>query len=465
MARQHDIEINVMHTLENFRDAYDDEASVVVLEAMANALDAKADRVDIALKNQSVTFRDNGPGMTQKQFRSYHKISGSTKTKGRGIGFAGVGAKVYLAIWKNTVIHTETFGDEGPFASDMHVRHGRPKWDECGTATSLRTRGTSYGVKLRERDYDKLQSKIHDIIRDEFNPAMLNGLSVAISDTRLEPWNPPHEFRTSGVAKAKSSEFPVTLTVMKDDVPARCRYVQYQVWGKNVTTKKLEWAADISEPYRNRVHVAVNAERCSRYLKLSKNSFKSGQRPVADMYKCVEGWVHRTLRKEGYVERQAGQVKRNVKLSNFFKQLFKKPEYEWLDPNATSGIGPGKGTGTGNTKEPPAEPPHGKNHRKKQNEDADKKRGGSGLNITLLDRYGDPRDGWLDPETSNFVCNKQHPLYRKYEKNEEARNQRVKSVIFSALIRHGAGKRETTTAEAFDIHRDLMTEAKDIKVV
>ena len=102
MARQHDIEINVMHTLENFRDAYDDEASVVVLEAMANALDAKADRVDIALKNQSATFRDNGPGMTQKQFRSYHKISGSTKTKGRGIGFAGVGAKVYLAIWKNT---------------------------------------------------------------------------------------------------------------------------------------------------------------------------------------------------------------------------------------------------------------------------------------------------------------------------------------------------------------------------
>ena len=229
--------------------------------------------------------------------------------------------------------------------------------------------------------------------------------------------------------------------------------------------KKLEWVADISEPYRNHVHVAVNAERCSKYLKLNKNSFKIGQRPVADMYKCVEEWVHRTLRKEGYVEMQTGQVKRNVKLSNFFNQLFKKPEYEWLDPNATSGIGPGNGMGTGNTKEPSAEPPHGKNHRKNQNENADKKRGGNSLNITLLDRYGDKRDGWLDPETSNFVCNRQHPLYRKYEKNEEARNQRVKSVIFSALIRHGAGKRETTTAEAFDIHRDLMTEAKGIKVV
>ena len=61
MTRQHDIEINVMHTLENFKDAYDDESSVVrVLEAMANALDAKADRVDIVLKDCSIMFRDNG---------------------------------------------------------------------------------------------------------------------------------------------------------------------------------------------------------------------------------------------------------------------------------------------------------------------------------------------------------------------------------------------------------------------
>ena len=125
MVKQHDIEINVMHTLENFRDAYDNESSVVVLEAMANALDAKADRVDIVLKDCSIVFRDNGPGMNWKQFKEYHKISGANKTKGHGIGFAGVGAKVYLAIWKNTVIHTETFGDGG----GVRVRHARQAWE------------------------------------------------------------------------------------------------------------------------------------------------------------------------------------------------------------------------------------------------------------------------------------------------------------------------------------------------
>ena len=75
------IEINALHTLENFRDAYDDETSVVVLEAMANALDANADRVEITLKNYSITFKDNGPGMDRKQFKAYHKISGVNKKK------------------------------------------------------------------------------------------------------------------------------------------------------------------------------------------------------------------------------------------------------------------------------------------------------------------------------------------------------------------------------------------------
>ena len=84
----------------------------------------------------------------------------------------------------------------------------------------------------------------------------------------------------------------------------------------------------------------VNAEKCSKHLKLSKNSFKSGQGPVADMYKAVERWVHGTLRENGYVERQAAEIQRNAKLAKFFQRLFKKPEYEWLNPNRTHAYSP-----------------------------------------------------------------------------------------------------------------------------
>ena len=464
MTKQRDIEIDVLHTLENFKDAYDDESSVVVLEAMANALDAKADRVDITIGDHHITFRDNGPGMNRKQFKAYHKISGVNKIKGRGIGFAGVGAKVYLAIWKNTVIHTETFGDDGAFASDMRVRYGKPKWDECDANAVKHICGTSYGVKLREKDYNVLEAKIHDTIRYQFNPAMLNGLVVVINGAKLEPWNPLPKFRTDGVAKVRHLEFPIIMSVMDEDIPAKYRHVQYQVWGKTVTTKKLEWAADIAEPYGNRVHVLVNAEKCSKHLKLNKNAFKSGQGSVPDMYKAVERWIHEMLRKNGYVERQAGELQRNTKLAKFFQRLFKKPEYEWLNPNVTSGAGAGKGAGTGNS-QPSTEKQLEPSGRERKRNNCNERRGGSGLNITLLNRHGDPRDGWLDPETNNFICNRQHPLYRKYEKNEAARNQRVKSIIFSALIKHGTKKKTMSPAGAFDLHRDLMTQAKDLMVL
>ena len=267
MVKHHDIEINTLHTLENFSDAYDDEHSVVVLEAMANAIDADADLVDITLKNGSITFRDNGPGMSKKQFTAYHKISGSDKTKGRGIGFAGVGAKIYLAIWKNTVIHTETYGDDGALESNMLVKHGRLKWEEHDAATVSRVRGTSYGVTLRDNDYKKLQAKLKDIITDHFNFAMLDGLTVRINNEKLEPWKLMHEFSTDGIVKVKNAEFPVVLKVMKEDVPYKYRYVQYQVWGKTIITKKIDWAEDIKEEYRNRVHVVVNAWKTFKTFK------------------------------------------------------------------------------------------------------------------------------------------------------------------------------------------------------
>ena len=473
MEKHHDIEINALHTLENFCDAYEDEHSIVVMEAMANTIDAKADMVNITLKNKSITFRDNGPGMNRKQFTKYHKISGSTKIKGRGIGFAGVGAKVYLAVWKNTIIHTETYGDDGAFESNMYVKHGRPKWDELDASTTSRVRGTSYGVTLRDNDYKRLQDKIEDIIRDQFNFAMLNKLTVYINDVKLEPWNPQHKFQTHGIVKVNGISFPVTLTVMSDDIPAKYRCLQYQVWGKTITTKKLDWIADVLEPYKNRIHVAIDAEKCSKYLKLSKNSFKSGHGPVSEMYKHVEKWVHETLRKHGYVETQLGEVQRSAKLSNFFQKLFKNPEYEWLNPNVRNGSRSGGGTGIkiltpviNELDNESEETTEGDKSEETAKDNENSKRVGRGLSITFTDRVGDKRDGWLDPENNNFVCNTQHPLYSKYPKNEEARNQRVKSIIFSSLIKNGGdNKNSMSLADVFDLHRDLMTEAKDLKVV
>ena len=459
MVKHHDIEINTLHTLENFRDVYDDEHSVVVLEAMANAIDAKADLVDITLKNNSITFRDNGPGMTRKQFFMYHKISGSDKTKGRGIGFAGVGAKIYLAIWKNTTIHTETYGDDGALESKMFVRHGKLKWDECNAATVSRVRGTSYGVTLRENDYNKLQVKLKDIIMDHFNFAMLNGLTIRVNNEKLEPWNPPYVFKIDGIIKVKSTIFPVTLKVMKEDISYKYRYVQYQVWGKTIITKKLDWAQDIKEEYRNRIHVTVNAEKHSKYLKLNKNSFKSGQTSISDMYANIGKWMYYTLKKNKYIEKQVGEVHENSKTSKFFQELFKNEEFSWLNPHATGGMGSsgGKNAPRKQVEKSPAIP--------KTNNKSDHKRSRSGIKIAFTLKPGDSRDGWMDVESDAFIYNTGHPLYRVYDQNEQARNQRAKSVIFSSLIKHANSKKPIPLEKAFNLHTKLMTYAKNLKVV
>ena len=87
---------------------YRDE-TVCVNEAIANAVDAFREnsilggKIDITFEKTDddygyITFHNNAPPMAKDLFvTKYHTVSLSTKKKGRGIGFAGVGAKLFLA--------------------------------------------------------------------------------------------------------------------------------------------------------------------------------------------------------------------------------------------------------------------------------------------------------------------------------------------------------------------------------
>ncbi|MCI0412741.1 ATP-binding protein, partial [bacterium] len=70
-----------------------DVAEVVIVELVANALDAKATRISIELdmRGQQLIVEDNGEGMSADQFAEYHDFAAGLKKHGSGIGFAGVG--------------------------------------------------------------------------------------------------------------------------------------------------------------------------------------------------------------------------------------------------------------------------------------------------------------------------------------------------------------------------------------
>ncbi|MFH1789792.1 MAG: ATP-binding protein [bacterium] len=144
--------INLKHLLEDIRDGYTSPVEeVIITELIANALDSCANRIDFYVDpiTQKLTCVDNGKGMTRSQFREYHNIASSSKVRGQGIGFAGVGAKLALLIADFVI--SETRGPrKGRCASEwrMSGNHKAP-WKYVPSSSIIpHTRGTAVNIQL-----------------------------------------------------------------------------------------------------------------------------------------------------------------------------------------------------------------------------------------------------------------------------------------------------------------------------
>jgi len=103
--------VNLKHLLEDIRDSYPIPIEeVIVTELVANALDSGATRISFFADKEQGVLRcvDNGRGMQRRSLKDYHNIAATTKMRGSGIGFAGIGAKLSLLVSSRVV--TETCG-------------------------------------------------------------------------------------------------------------------------------------------------------------------------------------------------------------------------------------------------------------------------------------------------------------------------------------------------------------------
>ena len=144
--------VDLLHLLEDLRDAYPGSLEETILtEIVANSLDSRASRVSVATDaaQPSLTVVDNGAGMRRRELARYHDIAASAKSRGEGIGFAGVGIKLGLLVCEEVL--TETRRTSSQVASRWHLasRHKAPwKWvnpvpgllDGDGTAVRLKLR-------------------------------------------------------------------------------------------------------------------------------------------------------------------------------------------------------------------------------------------------------------------------------------------------------------------------------------
>jgi len=98
--------VNLLRILEDLRDAYPGTIEeTIVTEVVANALDSGAREISIGADPAAATLTvsDDGSGMGKQALSRYHDLAASTKSRGRTIGFAGVGIKLGLLVSDHVV--------------------------------------------------------------------------------------------------------------------------------------------------------------------------------------------------------------------------------------------------------------------------------------------------------------------------------------------------------------------------
>lgn len=141
--------VDLLHLLEDLRDAYPGALEETILtEIVANALDSGATCVRMVTHPAAAELEivDDGSGMTRRDLARYHDIAASTKTRGQGIGFAGVGIKLGLLLCTEVITETRRASTHASTRWHLASRHRAPwKWQpaqgvvpERGTAVTLR---------------------------------------------------------------------------------------------------------------------------------------------------------------------------------------------------------------------------------------------------------------------------------------------------------------------------------------
>ena len=200
--------VDLLHLLEDLRDAYPGSIEETILtEIIANALDSGATEITFESDpaQSTLTTVDNGSGMRRRELARYHDVAASAKTRGEGIGFAGVGIKLGLLVCEEVV--TETRRGKSHVATSWRLasRHRAPwKWvpplglaPEQGTAVRLKVHNAL--SPLLDPGFLEASMRRHfqpllDPTFDEFLAAHYpEGIAIHVNGHRLEKqrWTAP----------------------------------------------------------------------------------------------------------------------------------------------------------------------------------------------------------------------------------------------------------------------------------
>jgi hypothetical protein len=170
--------VDLLHLLEDLRDAYTGALEETILtEIVANSLDsgARSITIDTSPAEATLTVTDDGSGMQRRELSRYHDIAASGKTRGQGIGFAGVGIKLGLLLCEDVI--TETRRGKTHVATQWNLASKyRAPWKWVSPPGRVAERGTSVTLHLQNPlslllDAGYIESTLRRHYQTLFDPA------------------------------------------------------------------------------------------------------------------------------------------------------------------------------------------------------------------------------------------------------------------------------------------------------
>lgn len=469
--------IKLYETLVNMLGMYTyKHEEVLVLEAVANAIDAKAKTVDISFERSGdygyVTFHNDGVPMSRQDFEDYHTISLSAKIKGESIGFAGVGAKIFLASPDGGEIITTTGRDSKSalvsrmYREDHEVEHETSLVEGItsimGKKKILHKYGTSYKVRLSLKAYRNLKERLASILQFWFNYAIMsNTLQLTVDGKKIKPWEPRGEKYVRFV-NWKKQKIKCYFWISKDEIHESRRHVVFSVFGKRIKNEPVDFAYQIRGDKSNKVFCLADVTVLAKWLNSNKEDFMKNF-ATNDLRSKIKAEFQRFLDEQGLLQKSIDKgISSNVVINELTKRIdralqskdlkflnpFSNPRMRFIlsrDENGdiivTEVEGKQKGKGKGG-KEAGRIDIGGEIEGSSLVRDKDgkltateKQQKSRGLSIIIEDYPNDPREGWVDLDNKAVVYNNAHSFNAKFsEKNTFDYN--LTRVVISSLIKY-----------------------------
>lgn len=348
--------VNLKHLLEDIRDSYPFPVQeAIITELIANALDSGASNMDFVIDASICAFQiiDNGKGMSAKDFEEYHDIAATTKIRGEGIGFAGVGVKLSLLLSEKVVTETKTKNNHQSSMWQLDQSQRAP-WEFIEPKGSIRSAtGTSVTFFLPDKNSSLLdtdfvssviQKHFYPLLHDAFMENILvyyykNGVRITVNGTEVElPHGESISSKSFFVRIGKLGK-PVGVGFLdkaSKDLDEDKRGIAVSTFGK-VIKRGWDW---LGVHPRNPALLTgiVEIPKLSEILTLNKADFLKDANNLQKYYrfrKAAQEAIEPILREIGEISTQREQIERDLRpLQKQIEEVLTGllPEFPELNP-------------------------------------------------------------------------------------------------------------------------------------